>query len=524
MAAPVYTSDLTDLLTDMTSTTGWTALGGGASGLVAPETDFFIQGSNCISKAGWSSAVKGMVYNMGSGQTVASGKAVFMWIYYWAPNSLDVEAGTPGGLQLLIGSSTSAYKAWDIRGKDTLTYGGWGCAVVDPTISADDTTGSPSATLQYFGATANVPSAGPSKGQPLGVDAFRHGRDFTCTNGDASNGYATFLGAASYNDNVARRYGQIQAIDGGYLQQGRFLMGSSSTAVDFRDSNKSILVARTPKVSPSFNTFEVQNSASRVDWTNITITALGTTSRGNFVTTDNADINFDGCVLTDMGTFSFQSNSSILSSTFRRCNLITQSSAVFTDCTFDSTNDSVKAILSNNPANISNCTFISSGTKHAIEITTAGTYSFSGNTFTGYATANGSTGNEVIYNNSGGAVTINYSGGSGVISYRNGAGASTTVASSVNLVINIVDADGATITENCEVTVVKVSDESVLFTEDDITDGTATYSFSSGSGTPSYINVHNVSGYQNKTVYLNLPSSDATTTVQLDEDRFYANP
>ncbi|KKS87951.1 MAG: hypothetical protein UV64_C0035G0001, partial [Parcubacteria group bacterium GW2011_GWC1_43_11b] len=389
MAAPTYASDLTDLLIDMSSTTGWTALGGGASGLVAPETDFFIQGSNCISKAGWSSATKGMIYNVGSGQTVGSGKAVFMWIYYWAPNSMATE--TSGGMQLLIGSATTAFKQWYVRGSDTLTYGGWVCAVVDPTLAANATTGSPSSTLQYFGAQVNVPGAGPSKGQPLGVDAFRHGRDFTCTNGDVSNGYATFTGAATYNDDVSRRYGQFQAIDGGYLQQGRFLMGNSSTVVDFRDSNKFILIARTTKVSSSFNTFEVQNASSRVNWTNISITALGTTSRGNFVTTDNADINFDGCVFTDMGTFGFQSGSTILNSTFRRCNLVTQSSAVFDSCTFEATNDSVKAVLSNNPANISNCTFISSGTKHAIEITTAGTYSFAGNTFTGYATANDST-------------------------------------------------------------------------------------------------------------------------------------
>lgn len=509
----------------MASTTGWTALGGGAGGLVAPETDFFIQGNNCISKAGWSSAVKGMVYNVGSGQTVASGKAVFMWIYYWAPNSLDVEAGTPGGLQLLIGSSTTAYKAWDIRGKDTLTYGGWVCGVVDPTTGADDVTGSPSATLQYFGATANVPGAGPSKGQPLGIDAFRHGRDFTCTNGDASNGYATFLGAASYNDNVTRRYGQIQATDGGYLQQGRFLMGSSSIAVDFRDSNKSILIARTPKVSSSFNTFEVQNAASRVDWTNITITALGTTSRGDFVTTDNANINIDSCTFTDMGTFDFQSNSTILTSTFRRCNLVTQSSAVFTDCTFDSTNDSTKAILSNNPANISNCTFISSGTKHAIEINTAGTYSFTGNAFVGYATGNGSTGNEVIYNNSGGSVTLNHSGTTGTISVRNGSGATTTVAVSATLTIEIRNSDdGTLITQNCEVTVVKVSDESILFHEDDITDGITEYSYSTGSGTSIYINVINTAGYQNKVVFQTLSANSETAKVFLDTDRIYTNP
>lgn len=432
MSAPVYASDLTDILVDMAATTGWTALGGGASGLVAPETDFFIQGSNCISKAGWSTATKGMIYNNGSGITVPSGKAVYMWQYFWAPNSLATEAS--GGLQLLIGSATTAFKQWYIRGSDTLVYGGWVCGVVDPTVSADATTGSPSATLQYFGTQANVPAGGPSKGQPLGIDAFRYGRDFTCTLGDLANGYATFAGAATYNDNVSRRYGQIQAIDGGYLMQCRFLMGSSGTAVDFRDANRSILLARVTKVGSAFITFEVVNASSRVDWTNISIAALGTTSRGNFVTTDNAPVNFDTCTFTDMGTFGFLSNGSILTTTFRRCLLVTQSSATLNGCTFESTADATRALLSNDPAKISNCKFVSSGTKHGIEITTTGTYSFSGNTFTGYAASDGSTGNECIYNNSGGLVTLNITGGT-TPTIRNGAGASTVVNSTVTVTV-----------------------------------------------------------------------------------------
>ena len=150
-------------------------------------------------------------------------------------------------------------------------------------------------------------------------------------------------------------------------------------------------------------------------------------------------------------------------------------------------------MIASNPATISGCTFISSGTKHAIEITTPGTYSFVSNSFSGYATEHGTTGNEVIYNNSSGAVTLNVSGtGTGTISYRNGSGATTTVSSSASLVINIVDEDGTAITANSEVTVVKNSDTSILHEEDGIIDGSTTYSYSSGGGTVVYINVLNV--------------------------------
>lgn len=405
MAAPTYASDLTDILTDMASTTGWTALGGGASGLVAPETDFFIQGSNCISKAGWSTATKGMIFGNASGITVPSGKAVYIWIYFWASNSTAVEAS--GGIQALIGSSATAFKQWYIRGSDTLVYGGWVCGVVDPTITADATTGSPTATLQFFGAQANVPAAGPSKGQPLGIDAFRYGRDYTCTNGDLANGYATFAGAALFNDNSARRYGQFQGIDGGYLMQCRFLFGSAATAVDFRDSNRNILIARTTKVSSSFNRFEVVNASSNIALTNISVAALGTTSRGDWVTTDNATVNLSSCSFTDMGTFGFASNTTATSTTFRRCQLITQNSATFSSCIFDSTADSSRAILANNLSNIATCKFISGGTGHGIELTTAGTYTFSANTFTGYGSNN--TTNAAIYNNATPTTVVSYS-------------------------------------------------------------------------------------------------------------------
>ncbi|PJA22234.1 hypothetical protein COX59_03195 [Candidatus Beckwithbacteria bacterium CG_4_10_14_0_2_um_filter_47_25] len=518
MAAPSYTTDLTDLLTDMPLTTGWTALGGGAGGLVAPETDFFIQGSNCISKAGWSSATKGMIYNMGSGQTVAGGKAIFMWIYYWAPNSMATE--TNGGMQLLIGSATSAFKQWYIRGSDTLVYGGWVCAVVDPTITADATTGSPTATLQYFGAQANIPSSGPSKGQPLGIDAIRHGRDFTCTNGDVANGYATFSGAAAYNDDVSRRYGQIQAIDGGFLQQGRFLMGTPSTAVDFRDSNKTILVARTNKVSASFNTFEVQNALSRVDWTNISLSALGTTARGNFVTTDNADINFDSCAFTDLGIFGFQSNSTILSSTFRRCNLITQTLAAFTNCAFDSTNDSIKALLVNDPSKISACSFISGGTKHAIEISVPGTYTFSGNTFSGY----GSTGtaDAAIYNNSGGAVTLNITGGGDASpTYRNGAGASTTIVAAVDLTVTVVDKNNAPI-QNAQTAIYLSSSDAELMNEDTDINGIAAASYSGSTPANIYVRIRKSSTgstkYYPASTTGTITASGFSATITLIED------
>jgi len=440
MAAASYVSDLTDLLTDMSGTTGWTALGTGASGLVAPETDFFIQGSNCISKAGWSTATKGMIYGMGAGQTVASDKAVFMWIYFWAANSMAAE--TSGGMQLLIGSSAAAFKQWYVRGNDTLTYGGWVCAVVDPTVAADATTGSPTATLQFFGSQVNVPSAGPGKGQPLGIDAFRHGRDFTCTNGDLANGYATFSGAATYNDNSTRRYGQIQAIDGGYLQQGRFLMGSAATAVDFRDSNKSILIANTKKVSSPFNAFEEQNASSNVQWTNISITALGTVSKGTLTITTGT-FAATSCTFTDMGMFTFNSSSTVSNTTFRRCSQITGGGGTFNACTISNSTTAISLVLTN-LNQITNCTFESDGTNHVVNLgTISSSISMNWNNYlTSYATNNGSSGNEAILVSVASGQTLSINVGTGYSTpsvYNTGLGTVTVVSGQVTTSVTVKD-------------------------------------------------------------------------------------
>lgn len=529
-AVPVYTTDLTTI-NDAQSGTWTEPLGGTLGTLALADTDNAIQNTASTTKATGNTgypATTGMGIQAGASQSITTPSCVYIWLYHGAPATMETLAN--GGYRVIVGQDLNNFKHFYVLGSVAYAYGGWVCIAVDPSLTADATTGTPSATLQYFGSMVNQKVA-IGKGNPIANDAIRWGRTLQVVSGQAGN-YATFTGAAAKNDaNDAtegyNRWGQLQAIAGGYQLQGQLLLGTAATAVDFRDANTSVLIANNLKVAAGFNEIEIRNATSRVDWTSVSFLALGTVSRGNLVVTDNADVNIEGCTFTDMGTFGFLSGSTINNSTFRRCNLITQAGAVFDKCTIDKTNDSVKAMIASNPATISNCSFTSSGTKHAIEITTAGTYAFVGNSFFGYATEHGTTGNEVIYNNSGGAVTLNVSGaGVGTISYRNGAGATTTVASSASLVINIVDEDGTAITANSEVTVVKNSDTSILFEEDNVVDGTTTYSYSSGGGTVTYINVFNVTGYQPKTVNnYTLPSSGTTTlTIQLDTERFYANP
>ena len=89
---------------------------------------------------------------------------------------------------------------------------------------------------------------------------------------------------------------------------------------------------------------------------------------------------------------------------------------------------------------ISNSTFTSSGTGHGIEIGgTAANITLTGLTFTGYATTDGSTGNEAIYVNATGSMIISISGGS-IPSIRT-AGATVTVQNAVTVKVTAKDAN-----------------------------------------------------------------------------------
>ena len=386
MAAASYTTDLVDIITDPAATTGWTLIssgGGGASSFSVPETDDYIQGNQSISRNPWTAiSIRGMVYN--SAQTIPAGSAVFIWAKSDVAQALDTRPN--GGIQALVGNATTALKCYYVDGSDTYALGGWKCYPIDPTITQSASIGSPTTATDYFGMRWSVPVSGPSKGFPYKIDALRVGSTLTLTAGDLGNGYATFTGVATFQGALTRQWGLFQFQNGTYLMQGKFQMGTSGTAVDFRDSNRAIFIADTIFVPSGFNSFEINNAASRVDWSNISISSLGTVSRGNFVMNANATVNFTSNTFTDMGTFAFLSNATDLGGTYRRCQTVTPAGATFTDSLFTNTSSTTGAITIASPSDIANmtfCSFTNNTTGPGIRITTAGTYSFIGHQFSG---------------------------------------------------------------------------------------------------------------------------------------------
>lgn len=317
MAAPSYNTDLTviNVVDTAGGTTNWSALGGGSSGL-ASETDYYIQGDGCISKAGFTATTKGMIYNAGT-TTITSGDAVFMWMKQNNRNLMDTQSN--GGQQLLIGTGTGAYDQFYIDGSDSpgSDLAGWRIFAVDPTATPSNTTGTPGATPSYFGGQWKILGSGSLKGNPNGIDAFRHGREIQCTDGDVTNGYATFTGAGSTDATTSNRWGILTPTAGSYQFHGCFVMGTASTSVDFRDSNANIVVLEDEFVASTFNEFEIRNTSSNVQWGSVQISHLGTTSPSTLtlnVGTFTGDSNrFDGCATT---TFNSNGSSSCTNTTW----------------------------------------------------------------------------------------------------------------------------------------------------------------------------------------------------------------
>lgn len=448
MTAPSYTTDLTSgVISECNAigtwvepaATGWTYGAGPAL-----DGENYIQSTGCISKAFNAAGVGGMIFNNAAGITLPTDGAFLGWCYWGCPMTLESDAN--GGQRIMVGTDASNFKSWDVGGSTTYVYGGWVNYAVNTTVTADDTVGTGLGNSQWVGyAVWNTNAI--TKGSPCACDVFRYGRcEARMAYGETAN-YATFAGFAAANDAATARWGLIQYKDGSYIVKGLIIFGYVD-AVDFRDSSKALFIQNTNKVTENFNTFEVRQTGSRVDLTSIAITALGTVSRGRWVTTDNADVNIDSCVFTNMGVFGFASNSTILNSTFKLCDIITQNGATFTGCTIDS-GRGAKAMVVDTVNVVTNTTFVSDGTGYALEgFSSAGDYTFTGLTFTGYASGNGTTGNEAIHVlATSGVVNLNITGGSPTPSVHTEGATVNLVSGSVNVTVYVKTTGGVAITD-----------------------------------------------------------------------------
>ena len=529
MAAPLYATDL-QTITDADSITGWVVYGGGAAG-ISTGPDLAMQSTVCVDKV-ISASEKGQMFVAASTITPGASEHFFTWLFMATPGQANSLSSR--GLAAVIGDSTAAFIQFHVEGTDT--YGAAGrvgkCYPIRYTTVASavppyrTAVGTPTGGPKMFGATANI--TGTVKGVNLGADAVRRGTGAYITAGDSITP-ATFDGFSSQNDLIANRWGILTALGGSYELQGRFVVGQTSayavTQAYFSDSNRVISLVNTVHSQTDFTQIVVDNSSTIFNLTNITFLALGTNNPGQLTFNSSLTIStIVGCVFNNFGATNLQLGVTARENTWRSAGLVTQNKATIQNCVFSNSVSSA-SLKVDNPAVVSSCSFVSDGSNHAVEIISTGTYAFANNAFSGYSTVDGSGGNEVIYNNSGGLVTLQVSGTTAIVSVRNSVGSTTSVETAATVTFQIVDSNGSSITDTCELTVTRASDDVQLFNDGSIVTGQTQYTYTAGAGTATYIVVLNTANYQNKVINgFTLPAASQTVTIQLDDERYYSNP
>ena len=462
MAAPSYTTDLTTIAIgsitvdagawDESSDAGWDD-----AGAMVDDGNLYYNGSKCVSAQFTKTGVGTIMYEHISTFTVPTNGAILIHHLWAAPPALSTL--TNGGVRILVGNGFGVFYGWKASGSDAppAPRGGWANYAIDPAIGSPDyTVGTPATPYDTVGMA--VSATAQARGNPNACNAVRYGRCKSIfEHGDISNGYATFAGYAAIDNAPTNRWNLIDPVKGGYEIQGLVTFGTATNAVDFRDANVNISLADTVNVTSSFTKFEVNNASSNIEWTAISVSALGTNCKGSFEVIDDVVVKKTSCTFTDMNTFIYKSNSELATTTYRRCGLVTQGSATFTDCIFDKASG-VVALLSDVLGDVTGCHFISDGTGHAADLgTISSTQSLTwNNTESGYAGSNGSTGNETILVNvaSGQTLTINVSTGASTPTYYNtGTGTVTVVAGTVTTQVTVKDSVSKNAVQGVAVTI-----------------------------------------------------------------------
>lgn len=471
MTVPSYTTDLsTFALIEASGTVGeFTGMADGGTP-VNNDTDDVIQGSyhasaSCALKVG---ELQSIYADYGSGVTVPTDGAILVWNKFDAGGIL--ESYTYGGVRIVIGATAADWDAWKAGGVDKTPnpYGGWYNYAVNPTArSYDYQYGSGmGSTYRFVGMACTLTAAGPSKGSPFKIDAIRYGRgSIIFEYGSSGDGYANFVDAAAKNDandatNGYNRWGLFSVYGGGYLWKGRMQIGTGSNPCEFDDSDAFILIDDVLNCTSNFNTIEINNASTIVNWENIIFKALGTTSPGRLVMNANADMNLDACQFIGLGNFTFGgTNSEFLNSIFSNCGLITvaggklNGSQILTP-TVAADASAINWNVATNPDGYLDNMTVSKGTNdhHAIEFGTTSptTMTVRGLTATGFSATDGQNSSTFYIARTSGTVTITCSGCSGNMTYKS-AGATVVIQQdTVDVKVTVKNAVGTEI-ENARV-------------------------------------------------------------------------
>jgi hypothetical protein len=441
-------------VTTAENTTNWTGAGFGVQ-----STDV-AEGTNAVAAA--LNIASGPVYFTSGTSVNLSNTLVYV---YASNNAIQPEWNvTIPPLGLLIGDGTNRI-AFRMSGSDKRSFShsdgptSWQSLVVDgSTITQLNTDGLVyvqngslgalnSSAITQFGAQFQTLSKAIGGGYNVTVDIIRYGNDGIYVIGGSVSDPGTCLNIAtsdrSRSANTAhglfREYaptafgvqgpltfgesgnsyfsdrGVVIVYEDRYVADGKYyfdVAGTNAQNNQFRLRDSTITTA-----GPSL-TVRIKNDVNYCEFNNVSFVSLGSTISFPYDTNPGA------------GRTHITNNC-----TFTECSTVDPGSIVFQNNTISGSISSISVLINsiNGPNNWSDLSFNSSGSGHAIGIASAGTFEFINFNYNGYATSNGSTGNEAIFNYSGGEVTINVTGGQTPPSVYNFGSSTTNIISTANV-------------------------------------------------------------------------------------------
>lgn len=409
------TTDLVPITTADTTTASGTfyRLNGVNSGNPLAEADAFVEGAGCIAnKTGATIGTTDVGGHFNATATFdLTNQHIFVWrLIVTAGNMLTrANQGVSIGLTNTSTTSTSAWsttnmKRWNVDGSDTMPVSqGWKCYVIDPSGTADVSAGTLTlSTVRNVGILCRQTSAVNTALNNVFVDVIRRGNGLTATTSLAGD-TITFLSIYDVDRTTTNAWGILTQNASIYYGAGKINIGSVSqtAACNFTDTDQ-VLIWRDYPVADTLYEFNLKGASGNK--TTMILTSCVVRGQAGQVWNITSDANSDfkaySCSFSNIRSAVLSSGSVLDSCSIDVSGTIDVNGATITNCDFSNqTASQLKLDAASDATNISNCSFTSDGTGHAIEITTAGTYTLTGNTFTGFAGSNGSTGNETIYVN-----------------------------------------------------------------------------------------------------------------------------
>lgn len=526
----------------MDSTTNVTDIGGGAG--AAAEPDIFYQGAGAVSRK-IGTAQRGFFTSTGAerNMSVARRNVVLMKVAIGNWSALDPQ--TTPGLVLYVGSDASNRREYaQSLFSNYQAEGGFMIFAIDPSVAghANTTIGTPVITaLDYFGLQADFSAV--SKAENVVMDSVDIGAGLNLVGGDGADADGIFKDFIDYDyGTVANRFGYVTSKGNIPFVYGTLWIGQNTSqaavATVFNDSG-AVVVWNNGLFNAGFSGLKFDLGNANTDITLNSCVLIGRGTSGGVVDTRPVFSVTGTLGVASISGTSFQSFASLtMNSKITGNNLVISKSGIITPNGANISGSVISgatgttAILYNNTANpvglLDNLILTSSGTGHAIELgsNTPTSITFSNHSYFGYASINGSTGNEVLYNNSGKAITVNYDGDAPTV--RNGAGSSTTLVNSITWTFNVVDEEGNDV-QNAEVTITDgaASPTELYHLENTPATGLAVYSFDGvNAGNNATVLVLKSGTNPKEPFALDTihPSSNTTTTLQLRDDRTEINP